>query len=308
MHAGQDSSSRPDKPPADFAQLARRISSRTTDLLAIGIVLVASLTTGRQVIVWWHAAPPDPDASAEAAPQPIADESIAPVLLEFGDQPLVLTRQTIPGDRQAAVDALVRYCTNAARSAAGPWRDLDSAEEGILARTAQLAPLDGEAGTWEVHRIEDRFSLVAGVRHFPTGPRETDPRRRRLVCWGLAMPAGNGAWNAYVFQGPGSAAATNAAVLQVPLPPGAARTLSVRDERGGGMVGFSGPGPASGWLKFYDEWFAARGWSAAAGWTTGDAAWSARFRPDQEGTSGHVEVQLAAAGAGELAGLLQIVP
>ena len=44
--------------PVGLGDVARRMISRTTDLIAIGIVVVASLSLGRQVLVWWHTAPP----------------------------------------------------------------------------------------------------------------------------------------------------------------------------------------------------------------------------------------------------------
>src|SRR5262245_32349278 len=74
--------------------LGRRISSRTTDLLAIAIVVAASLTLGRQMLTWWHEAPP---AVLEMGP---LEERAAewgsdsrPVSLEFGNSPMRVMRQ-----------------------------------------------------------------------------------------------------------------------------------------------------------------------------------------------------------------------
>src|SRR5262245_59687596 len=80
------------KTPASFADVALRTTSRTTDLIAIAIVLVASLTLGRQVLRWWQAEPRSPDAAADAGPAPAYEIGSAPLLLEFGDIPLAMTR------------------------------------------------------------------------------------------------------------------------------------------------------------------------------------------------------------------------
>src|SRR5262249_9410637 len=120
------------KPPSTFADVARRTTSRTTDLIAIAIVLVASLTLGRQVLRWWQAEPPAPNAAAEAGPASAWEVGSAPLLLEFGDMPLAMTRQAIRGDEETAVDALVARCWDEAQRAGSPDRELDQAEKRLL--------------------------------------------------------------------------------------------------------------------------------------------------------------------------------
>src|SRR5262245_31208362 len=109
--------------PVSLGDVAKKISGRTTDFLAICIVLVASLTTGSQIVSWWQAAPPAVvPATDPALAAPGWEDDLQPVDLEFGDLPLALTRQIVIGDREAAVEALARHCQAAAERAIVPDR------------------------------------------------------------------------------------------------------------------------------------------------------------------------------------------
>jgi hypothetical protein len=308
--SGAAKAGRTAKSPTGFADIARRMTSRTTDLIAISIVAVASLTFGRQILEWWHAAPDSTPSAASHAPliRPAWEDQLQPVALEFGDLPLSMTRQAMKGDGEAAVESLVRHCERAASAARSPWRERDAAEDQLLARTAGLEPAAQEPSVWQVYVVDMQFPMVAGVRQFASGPTEAARDVPRLVCWGMAMPAGQKAWNLYVFQAALQGNPVPAGLTDVPLPPDGSRNLSLRDERGGTLVGFSGRGSPPEWMKFYDEWFAGRGWSSGDGWMTGGGSWSARFQKPGTPGAGRVEVQFADAGNRELTGLLQIVP
>jgi hypothetical protein len=285
------------------------MTGRTTDLIAIGLVIAASLTFGRQILQWWHAAPP-PAPATPAAPATGApwENLLQPVSLEFGDLPLSMTRQTVIGDGGAAVEALVRHCERGAAAARSPWRDWDAAEQQLLARTEGLTPVAEEAGVWQVFVIDREFPMVAGVRRFVSSEKEAARGNPRLVCWGMAMPAGESAWNLFVFQGAVAGNVGHAVLPAVPLPRDANRNLSLRDERGSMLVGFSAQGSPAEWTEFYDDWFGAQGWSSEDGWISAGGAWSARFRKPAAPQAGRVEIQFAEGANRELTGLLQIVP
>jgi hypothetical protein len=300
---------RAQNPRPGFADIARRITSRTTDLIAIAIVVVASLTFGRQVLQWWHAEAPQP-GTAGSAPvvQPGWEDQLQPVSLEFGDLPLSMTRQTIVGNGEAAVEALIRHCERSAAAARSPWREWDQGERQLLARTEGLTAVAEETDVWQVYVIDRRFPMVAGVRRFVSELKEAAFRAYRLVCWGMAMPAGENAWNLFVFQGVVAGNPVPTGLPSVPLPPGGRRNLSLRDERGGMLVGFSGNGSPPEWMKFYDDWFTGQGWSSGEGWFMGGGACSARFHKPGAPQAARVEVQFAEGANRELTGLLQIVP
>jgi hypothetical protein len=296
------------KPPPGFGEIARRMTSRTTDLIAIGIVVVASLSLGRQVLVWWHAAPPSHRAAGMAAgPRPVWDDPSQPLSLEFGDVALAMTRQVIFGERDATIATLVQRCETAAKRAVQPWRERDAAEDRLLARADGLTPVAQEAGVWQVYVFDERFPMTAAFRQFAAGTDDAASERPRLVCWAMAMPAGKETWNMYVFQGAANGRSAPADRADVPLPPGTHRNLSLRDEQGSAIIGFSGNDSAGQWIKFYDDWFTDRGWSSGEGWLTSTSAWSARFDEPGGSAGRRVEIQFARDGYGELSGLLQVV-
>jgi len=300
-----------------IGDVARRITSRTTDLIAIGIVLVATLTLGRQVLEWWHVAPPEPGALPTTARRtsPWEDER-QPIGLEFGDSPLSMTRQVVSGDRQTAIDALVAQCRQTTVAANHPWRERDEAEARLLAKTAELEPIAEVPGVWQVFAIEAHFPMVAGVRALPSDAgagsighvADAASVGPRLICWGMAMPFGENTWNAYTFQGSTAANTSRTGLPTIPLPPGAHRSLSLRDERGGAIIGFYGSGEPGDWMKFYDKWFANEKWSADERGRVGARAWSAQFRKTDAADDGRVEIQFAVDGNRQLTGLIQISP
>jgi hypothetical protein len=319
------------KPPATFADVARRTTSRTTDLIAIAIVLVASLTLGRQVLRWWQAEPPAPNAAAKAGPAPAWEAGSAPLLLEFGDMPLAMTRQAIRGDQETAVDALVARCWGEAQRAGRPNHEPDQAEKRLLDRIAGLEPVIEEPAVCRVYVIDERFPMVAAVGPVGVAPGErgeqvprTTPARRtdpqapsaplhpagsvpRLLCWGMALPLGNSAWTLYIFRQSPAKNRPDSDFLDVPLPPGAKRNLSLRDLHGGGLIGFSTSAPANTLVKFYDDWFNRQGWAQAEEWQTGQGVWTARFRSSGSGAGAQVDVRFAQDQGGVLLGVLQIV-
>ncbi len=293
--------------PASMGDVARKITSRTTDFLAICIVLAASLTFGSQIVSWWHTAPPAAIPTADPALAPPGwDDNLQPVDLEFGDLPVALTRQVVTGDQEAAIAALVRHCQSAVEHAQLPQQNPDESEIDLLNRIAELTPTAEEAGVWQVFVVDERFPLVAGVKlGAPAGGHADDHQGRRLICYGLAMPVGERSWTLFVVKGSlaGSGSATRS--LDIPLPPGAARTLSLRDERGGVLTGFSGNGTPEEWIKFYEDRSSTRGWTRSDAWSAGNESWSARFAR-REG--GWVDVRFAKDRRGELAGILQVIP
>ncbi|MFN0054423.1 MAG: hypothetical protein ACKV0T_19785 [Planctomycetales bacterium] len=284
---------------ASFAVLARRIASRTTDLVVIGVVLIAALVLGREVIDWWHATPPDtqfPIAVSEAdwnAPG-------LPLTLEFGEAPLAVVRQVVAGDRAEATAALVRLCRSAVESSETPLTADRSAQQALVDLTQGREPVASEAGVWDVYAMEDRLGLVMGVRRID----DADGGALRLICWGLTMPVGEHATCVYLFQSQRGSAAGSAEAAELPLPPGSHRNLSLRDERGGGLTGFSGSGVPSEWMDFFDTELPRSGWKNRDGWRGSGATWIATFW--QSSGEARVELQLTGDGSGGLAGMLTL--
>jgi hypothetical protein len=298
--------------PVSMGDVAKKITSRTTDLLAMAIVLAASLTFGSQIIWWWQndAPPPSPAGNPALAP-PGWEDGQQSVDLEFGDLPLALTRQTVVGDQPAAIEALVGHCRSIVQAAAAPANDPDEAEIRLLERIADLTPIAQETGAWQVFVVDDRFPFVAAVT-LAVSRRPTEKNAatdadlsRRLICYGLAMPAGEQLWTLLIVKGAPAGSNSSAGSPDIPLPPGAARTLSLRDSQGSVLLGFAGKALASEWITFYEDLAEARGWTRLTAWSAGNESWAARFaRRDR----GWVDIRLANDRRGELTGVLQVIP
>lgn len=304
--------SAPTSAGSGFGAIARKISSRTTDLIAISVVLVASLVFGRQVTEWWHAEPPEPrllSEPAQAAAGWGADG--LPVFLEFGNSEMLLTRQTIGGDRDAAVRALDALCRRALEQSPLPSRAPDAAETKFLAKLADLKPVAEEPGEWQLFQISQAMPLAAGVRWIDrtaTNANNGSPGAvRRLICFGLALPAGKHGWSLFGFK-PSGAPARSAGPAPIPLPEGARQIMSVRDQRGGSLVAFQGRESSKPWQEFFDEWVSGQGGRSAGDWTETPLARTTRFELEQGSQRLFVEIHLAREAGGVVTGLLNVVP
>lgn len=324
--------------PSSLGDLARRVSRRTVDLVAIAIVLAASLSLGRQVIQWWGV---DPEPPRLAAPMDSLAGEELPVTLEFGDHPLRLTRQMFTGERQAGLLILLQasrvLLESAQQDAASTFaRSSTPAEEQLLARTADLKPIEEVPGRWQIYQVDLPFVLILGVgvrsaaesgspgtagsSESPESSQTagataaatsvaTPAPQRYLVSWGIMLPHGENAWTLYTFEiKPGDEAGGAGSVADVPLPPSSRRLLSLADRHGGRFVGVAGDGTPAEWQRFFDGFFQSQGWEAAGGWHVGDGHWSARFQRKGSSNSASVDIQFGNDERGGTSGVVCLTP
>ena len=292
--------------PNDFGQLAKRISTYTTNGLLSAVVLVAGLGFGRQVLVWWA-----DDASSPPGKQlaSVADGLGDPArmhVLQFAHQPWSLGRQSISGDKRAATAALRAICREAVATASPPRQPPGPAQRRLLARLEGDDPVEEQAGKWRLYQLDEAFPMVVGV----------DTSRNygaRVVTWGLGLPVSEGQWTLYALKRVDESGQTPAVLGEVPLPPESNATMSMAIADGGAMVAFSGPALPEAtkpekWTRFYERWFTAHGWQSAIGWQRTGPAWHARYTAPRDERAGSVDVRLAADGHGGFAGLLIVTP
>lgn len=312
--------------------LAHQIASRTTDLIAVGVVLIGGLTIGHSVVEWWRAESPPANSSA-ALPSPGLGTDQFPLQLEFGDARLALTRQVVAGDEAAAHERLIALCRQITEAAHDtPKETVFAAENELLAKTDRVEPVAGVPGAWGVYRLGEEFALVVGIRYFAesagtSGPPwdvpalssrdSSNPKSkiqsrksssRRLVCWGLAFPEGDARWMLSVFTAAGIAPASPGDWPDVQVPPGARRSLAMRDQRGGGLIGFSGAGEPADWREFFSNDLQQSGWSAPAGWQQMHNRNSARFVGPTQSGAGTIEILFSTDRNRQLTGLIQLLP
>jgi len=305
----------PPKTPSGFALLARRISSWTSKGIVTGVVLVAGLAFGRQVLHWWGRG----DPAVEEAPPPtlapqeaLGDETVEHIL-RFGDQPWSMRRQVVAGDVRAAVAALRRKCRAATPSGGISEDPPGPHEQALLKSLAQRDPVEAGGGQWAVYQLDEAVPMVVGVRRSaaaagaPAGGSVADSDLR-VVSWGFGVPAESDCWTLYTFVSASPSSELGPAGPATALPPGCTTTTSMRVAGGGGIVAFRGPAEPRAWQVFFDQDFRQRGWKPEGPWQKRGSRWSTRYRDGSAPDAGTVEVRFGPDDRGGMTGLLMITP
>ena len=126
------SSETTDSPQATgLGELARRCRRRTTDLLAIGLLLVVGLAVGRQLTAWWN----EPELESISDPLSVTGSGAAwtdPDAMQLGELGQTIYRRRVTGDRQAAWSALEASTRITAGQAGWPESEADPSERQLL--------------------------------------------------------------------------------------------------------------------------------------------------------------------------------
>jgi hypothetical protein len=225
-------------PGTGYGGLARRIARRTTDLLAIALVLVAGIGLGGQLIGWWRSEPQarlqNPGAEATSW-----ERDGVPLDLQFGDSPFALERTPVSGGREAAAQRLVDSCAAAADSPASQSRPISSDEQRLIAAAEALEPVREEHGRWRVYVVDGpvlQAVVIDSTMRAPSGfgsaasgslagdVQSAEPLDEhqthataspRVLCWGLAFPADEHRWIVYTFRRRPDLAASGAQSLSL---------------------------------------------------------------------------------------------
>jgi len=301
--------------PTGFADIARRIRGRTTDILAIAIVVVFGLSFGGRIVGWWST---DPETVGLHSNIPAGgsmpwETAGGVVSLEFGEHPYAIERQTLSGSRKQAVEALQGTVRPLMQQAIPPSGEQTQAETRLLARVAKLKASEEEQGVWQVFTIDRPLPMVVGVRNFGrkaasgnVKPAAAD--NRRVVCWGLAFPFSVDGWRLFAFHPTNVRRETLPGLPKLKLPKTARRILSLRDAGGGALVGFEGAGPGKEWAQHFDDWFKKYNWHRDAEWSRSGSGWNGRFLPRNQQNAGRIEIQFGKTDEAEWTGLLTVIP
>lgn len=294
---------RPTPTPPGFGSLARRLSGWTSRFLLSAVVLVAGLGFGRQVIRWW--ADDAPGAAASLQPPQTADglgDPQRPHAVRFGDHAWNMRRVSIDGDKRAAADALRAACLELVGQG-GPVPGLpEKTETDFLASLARRRPVEQQPGRWRLYELAEGLPMVVGTREGPAADVQ------RVATWGLALPAGPDQWTLYAFEAGDVGDETAADVPEIPFPPDGRRIVALRVAGGGAMATFAGRDGPPAWARFYDRWFAERGWRATAAWRQTGDVWLARFTAPGSPPAAAVDLRFSPDGRGGATGLLMIAP
>ena len=249
---------------------------------------------------WWRTDPAAPAAFAPGLP-PAPWDDTAGIVLEFGDQPWSIRRQTVAGSVDDASHALLEQCRGILDDAALPHSlpAIDAAERTLLDRLRNAAPVEEVPNRWRVYVIGGPLPWIVGTTtaaHASSSAVERDVAHDagangRLLCWGLALPQPEQGWTLYVFDRL-PADVQSGGVPEVPLPSNAQRSLRVGGAGGSALTTFSGTGPATQWIVEFDDALTSGGWRRLGDWSRGGTSHAAAYLRDDNSDSVRLDITL----------------
>lgn len=280
------SASSPDR--SQRPSLARRWANWASNLLVSGVILIVGLAFGREVVHWWRL-DDDSTTPATASGPDIANspDSLSSQLLEFGDFPIALHRSELSGAAEDVLGQLRQHAADALSEHVELGQSLSGAELRMLEGTRDLDPVEQSPGAWSMYQIEAPLPMVVGVRE--PGQSVADAQRR-VVSWGLAFPVAtegdnnDSSWTLFTCSNISATGGAHSDAA-IPAPRFGRRTLSVRSDGGGAVVGFRGTGSPNDWTGYYDKWFTNNGWKAADDWHVEAGTWRRRFASESGQTA-----------------------
>jgi hypothetical protein len=281
-------------------------------------VILAGLTLGRQVLIWWRETPAAPPAAA-ARDRPTSPEA-EQRQLEFGALATTVQTRQVRGSRQELLRILRDMCRPASRPGSRSTAPAEPAERRLLAELAGKEPAESGDG-WRIDELPQGMPLVicsttvernsfrsrnnsdAGNGMNSVLPSPLDPR---IVSIGLAVPGGQDQWTAYAFQVDGAlpAAADDAAF---PLPEGSRKVMALRQADESILTTFRGISEAAAWEQHFRTVPQEMGWRIVDYPPQAKGHWQAEFV--REGPKPlRAQVHFEYDGQGGLNGLSLVAP
>ena len=321
--------------PGGYARVAQRISRLTVNLIASAVVLLVMLLVGAQLTDYWRSATaPNNQASGGrkspviSDPRPGQDASF----IDVGDGQSSIVHANVSGDRQAAVAALRRVCTQATLdtpASNSPFNSPPPPGEAallqLLATASAAAKLSDGVELFELPgaipmAIVTKIGVVSSDPHSsvpnvekpapPSDSKVAGPQRR-VLTWGIAIRSAERGWSVYAIHPKAKSAVLGqptaaAERWDVPIPAGAKRILRIR--RGGepAVSAFYGPKGANTqqWRHDFDQWATGAGIRVDSGWTIVGDDYSARFSRQISDLREQIDIQFGPDGQGGLRGMI----
>lgn len=309
--------------------LARRIMLWSGNLLATAVVVILSLTFGRQVLHWWRGDEPVSRARMDRSNGRLKGlgNPRVPHFLTFGDLPFRFERTVFEGPKQAALAKLRAKC----RAVAVRFNDRQGSglpvRPGFLRQLAEEEAVEQGEGWRMVQQTGPIISVVAlhSASPEPIDNRDQAPEiGESVVSWGLGLraprkgqkvDAAPNRWTLFTCAAdrPEVGAEARGALdvfsagsigdAALSLPPDSQRTLGIRVQGGGGVVGFVNPQRVASNRRFFNEYFEKRGWKREFGWEQEAAALDASFRASANATC---DIQLQEKNGGGTRGIVTL--
>lgn len=298
--------------PSGFGRLAKKISSRTTDLIAAALVIFAALGMGRHVIRWWSV---DPAARHDFSQNETGLDLGAdgrPLTLEFGDYPVSLERSSLSGSQQDMADKLIDELRRRAETSPVPKTELQDNEREMLQDLKSRTPVFQTGDGLRIDHVDGPLNLFVATHGPPPASVLADPDRAlmeqsRVVCWALAFPTGPDAWTAYLFAPEREKSKSATSLLWTAfLPPGARRTVQIASRDGDAVLAFEGTGSADAWQQSILQRFRDRGFAQRGTWRTAGQRTLGIFHGRRGEAEYRISVGVTKLADNRLTGLLQV--
>ena len=277
--------------------LARRLTRRAIDLLAVAFLIAVGLSVGQQLVEWWHIDPnaAAPDMSGLSGVD--LDWSRTPVTLKFGEASTSLERIPFQGSRKQMEEELTRIGQSIVSSTEPSPAPMDDAEKDWLTALNAAPPVFWDSTRGNVYRRREPLPSFVATRFTDAESGTGEQIGQRIVGWGLAFPSGPVDWTIYVFH-PDSAKSVLADAPQLVVPPDGSRNIThVRGSDGCQWHVIQGRGDLAGWVQHFNNQFGSEALVARA---VGTQTASLKYRRDQIMT----DVQIQCEPDGRLTGVI----
>ena len=284
--------------------LSRRIAAYATNLLVSGLVLLAALVFGSQVIAWWRVdeqqvASADHVATVVGPPLPISSG-----WMQFGDSTFDIHCSSLVGDEKTAFEQLRLRCRQAAISSPLFGAKPNGDELRLVLGLGAKKPIEYQRGQWSMYQMSEEIPMVVLVS---LGQNSIAPVARfdsRVISLGIAFPRSRqrpselAPWTLMVCAKLARSAA-DASVDQPTTPPGGRRIVAVTDDVGSQLCSWNGPGNDRQWRFAFDHWHRMLGWTPSSNWTETQQSSHRRY---EHPTKGVADVQFTQLRDGSLTG------
>lgn len=261
--------------------VSKRIGNFASNLLVTGLILILGIAFGREVILWWRTDSPtdglSPTSTVVTASNATGDGESQ--LFEFGDFPFALRREAFVGGVTNATERL-RVVSREAIAGAEVWTgEVSDAERRMLNAARRLKPVEEQSQKWAIYQIDEPIPMVIGTCNVG---KKVSESQWRVVSWGMAVPSVTSAdepqsdWTLFtytsdVLSGQGGESAV------LPTPPSGRRTVSLRTEHGGIVIGYAGDTDVAKWTEFYEALFIEHRDLSQSDWQVERGIWRRRF-------------------------------
>lgn len=306
----------PAKRPRDFGSLSRRIIGWTSNGLATALILVAGLTFGRQVLLWWG------EESIATSPRKADLTSLEDGIkhLEFGAVSGAVQTRTVRGSRDDVLSALRDMCRPSKRPGAAAGAPPNEAEHRLLSELVDKEPAEAGDG-WRIDQLAQGLPMVIcsttverdssrsrSTKERPGNGMNSVPRLPldlRIVAIGLAVPAADDAWSAFAFV-LGAERGSAAGAVPIPLPAASSLGITLTQPDGMVLTTFRGQGPPAAWETHFQELPPSSGWQLRAK-SVASRRWLLEF-DRRSANSFRAQVHFEYDGHGGLCGLALVTP